>query len=129
MKKTIIMIFMSIILISSSFSHSGRTDKNGGHNNTKTGTYHYHNGGSTKTTTTTTTTKSAFVTTSSQKKITFIQGCLTYLGFYKGYILGYYDEDTKKAVIAFKKKYNLTANETLSDEFIQSLIHKIEDKI
>ena len=27
------------------FSHSGRTDAQGGHNNRKTGGYHYHNAG------------------------------------------------------------------------------------
>lgn len=28
-----------------SFSHSGRTDRNGGHHNRKTGEYHKHGGG------------------------------------------------------------------------------------
>ncbi|HBD95740.1 MAG: hypothetical protein A2015_12865 [Spirochaetes bacterium GWF1_31_7] len=49
MKKiAIISFYISFILILS-YSHSGKTDANGGHWNRKTGTYHTHNGGSTNT--------------------------------------------------------------------------------
>lgn len=45
------LIAFSLILVSgvlfydSAYTHSGRTDANGGHYNRKTGTYHYHNSG------------------------------------------------------------------------------------
>ena len=39
----LLVLFTSLILITSSSSHSGRTDANGGHYNRKTGEYHYHN--------------------------------------------------------------------------------------
>jgi hypothetical protein len=39
-------VFTLLIFTPPSFSHSGRTDANGGHYNRKTGEYHYHNGGS-----------------------------------------------------------------------------------
>ena len=44
MKKVFIILF--VIVYAFCFSHSGRTDKYGGHNNRKTGGYHYHNSGS-----------------------------------------------------------------------------------
>ena len=46
-----VLIILSLTLISgivfynSAYTHSGRTDANGGHYNRKTGQYHYHNGG------------------------------------------------------------------------------------
>ena len=47
-----VLIVLSLILISggivfynSAYTHSGRTDANGGHYNRKTGGYHYHNSG------------------------------------------------------------------------------------
>lgn len=36
---------MAIILVPSLNSHSGRTDRRGGHHNRISGGYHYHNGG------------------------------------------------------------------------------------
>ena len=46
-----VLIILSLVLISgmllddSAYTHSGRTDANGGHYNRKTGEYHYHNSG------------------------------------------------------------------------------------
>lgn len=45
MKKLIVFISMLIVLLTSTiFAHSGRTDRFGGHYNHKTGEYHYHHG-------------------------------------------------------------------------------------
>ena len=46
MKRKIVLIIMSIMLLINTFSlaHSGRTDAYGGHYNHSTGTYHYHSG-------------------------------------------------------------------------------------
>ena len=51
-----VLIVLSLILISggvvfynSAYTHSGRTDANGGHYNRKTGGYHYHNSGRSRT--------------------------------------------------------------------------------
>ena len=38
-----ITLLFVVVLPLNSFSHSGRTDSQGGHNNRKTGGYHYHN--------------------------------------------------------------------------------------
>jgi hypothetical protein len=43
MKRHIIIVILSLVICFSTFGHSGRTDKNGGHYNRKTGEYHYHN--------------------------------------------------------------------------------------
>lgn len=43
--KLITVLILLFFLSSFSFSHSGRTDSNGGHYNRKTGVYHYHNSG------------------------------------------------------------------------------------
>jgi len=37
-----------LMIFTLGFTHSGRTDGNGGHFNRSTGEYHYHNGGYTK---------------------------------------------------------------------------------
>jgi hypothetical protein len=42
MKKIIQIILLLSLFSLSSYSHSGRTDKNSGHYNRKTGEYHYH---------------------------------------------------------------------------------------
>lgn len=41
-----VIVVLSILLLSAvwAYTHSGRTDSNGGHYNRKTGTYHYHGG-------------------------------------------------------------------------------------
>lgn len=46
MKKKYITIILIIILLTNSisFSHSGKTDSNGGHYDSSTGEYHYHHG-------------------------------------------------------------------------------------
>lgn len=41
---SLIFIF-GVLLYDSAYTHSGRTDANGGHYNRKTGEYHYHNSG------------------------------------------------------------------------------------
>ena len=38
-------VLLVIVFTSILFSHSGRTDSNGGHYDRRTGEYHYHNGG------------------------------------------------------------------------------------
>ena len=40
-----LMLVSGVLFYDSAYTHSGRTDANGGHYNRKTGTYHYHNGG------------------------------------------------------------------------------------
>lgn len=40
-----LMLVSSVLFYDSAYTHSGRTDANGGHYNRKTGTYHYHNSG------------------------------------------------------------------------------------
>ncbi len=45
MKQKIVLIIFLLLIGASTFGHSGRTDRNGGHYNRKTGNYHYHNGG------------------------------------------------------------------------------------
>lgn len=48
MKKPIVLVVVLLFLffsVSVAFSHSGRTDAQGGHYNRKTGEYHYHNKG------------------------------------------------------------------------------------
>lgn len=42
--KIIILVILMISMTSVSFSHSGRTDSNGGHYSSATGEYHYHHG-------------------------------------------------------------------------------------
>ena len=42
---TCIILTCTWILHNTAYTHSGRTDANGGHYNRKTGEYHYHNGG------------------------------------------------------------------------------------
>ncbi len=37
------LVIFLLIFTSVGYTHSGRTDKNGGHTNRKTGEYHYHN--------------------------------------------------------------------------------------
>jgi len=44
MKKKHITIFFLTISSLTLFGHSGRTDRNGGHNDNINGGYHYHNG-------------------------------------------------------------------------------------
>lgn len=43
-KITLFLLFMFLLCLSytPSYSHSGKTDKNGGHRDSKTGKYHYH---------------------------------------------------------------------------------------
>lgn len=41
-------LVLLLIFLTIGFTHSGRTDSNGGHYNRSTGEYHYHNGGTTK---------------------------------------------------------------------------------
>jgi len=41
----LVVIFTLLVFSAPAFSHSGRTDANGGHYNRTTGEYHYHNGG------------------------------------------------------------------------------------
>lgn len=52
-RKTLIvfslMLIFGVLLYDSAYTHSGRTDANGGHYNRKTGTYHYHNSGISRT--------------------------------------------------------------------------------
>lgn len=48
MKKLLLFLSVAVLIISLSitaFAHSGRTDKNGGHNDNIHGGYHYHCGG------------------------------------------------------------------------------------
>ena len=40
-----LMLVSGVLFYDSAYTHSGRTDANGGHYNRKTGTYHYHNNG------------------------------------------------------------------------------------
>jgi len=40
-----LMLVSGVLFYDSAYTHSGRTDANGGHYNRKTGTYHYHNSG------------------------------------------------------------------------------------
>ena len=40
-----LMLISGVLFYDSAYTHSGRTDANGGHYNRKTGEYHYHNGG------------------------------------------------------------------------------------
>lgn len=40
-----LMLIFGVLLYDSAYTHSGRTDANGGHYNRKTGEYHYHNSG------------------------------------------------------------------------------------
>ena len=49
-----ILVILSFLLFSAvvTYTHSGRTDSQGGHYNRKTGTYHYHNSGTTRSNTT-----------------------------------------------------------------------------
>ena len=42
MKKVSLLILVSLFLVNISLSHSGRTDKYGGHRDRRTGGYHYH---------------------------------------------------------------------------------------
>ena len=44
-----LMLVSGVLFYDSAYTHSGRTDANGGHYNRKTGTYHYHNGGRSRT--------------------------------------------------------------------------------
>jgi hypothetical protein len=44
MKRLIVIVLAFFLIPSLSFSHSGRTDSQGGHHNRKTGGYHYHGG-------------------------------------------------------------------------------------
>ncbi len=44
MKRLIVIVLAFVLIPSLSFSHSGRTDSQGGHYNRKTGGYHYHSG-------------------------------------------------------------------------------------
>lgn len=43
-----LIVIFSLFIPSFGFTHSGRTDSNGGHYDRKTGGYHYHGGGNTK---------------------------------------------------------------------------------
>lgn len=44
-----LMLVSGVLFYDSAYTHSGRTDANGGHYNRKTGTYHYHNSGRSRT--------------------------------------------------------------------------------
>ena len=44
MRKFIVALFVSLVLIAPSAAHSGKTDAAGGHTNHSTGEYHYHHG-------------------------------------------------------------------------------------
>ena len=46
MKRIICLVLIFILVATSSYAHSGRTDSSGGHYNRKTGEYHYHGGSS-----------------------------------------------------------------------------------
>ena len=43
-KRTVILIFILLLLLPTISAHPGRTDSNGGHTNHSTGEYHYHHG-------------------------------------------------------------------------------------
>jgi hypothetical protein len=45
MRRHITIIVWTFLICSSTYGHSGRTDKSGGHYNHKTGDYHHHGGG------------------------------------------------------------------------------------
>lgn len=44
-----LMLVSGVLFYDSAYTHSGRTDANGGHYNRKTGEYHYHNSGRSRT--------------------------------------------------------------------------------
>ena len=44
-----LMLTSGVLFYDSAYTHSGRTDANGGHYNRKTGEYHFHNGGRSRT--------------------------------------------------------------------------------
>ncbi|MDE0326814.1 MAG: YHYH domain-containing protein [Candidatus Poribacteria bacterium] len=44
-----LMLVFGMLLDDSAYTHSGRTDANGGHYSRKTGMYHYHNSGRSRT--------------------------------------------------------------------------------
>jgi uncharacterized protein YgiM (DUF1202 family) len=58
MKKQLSLFLFISLLSLFMYSHSGRTDSNGGHWDRKAGTYHYHNGGKASSGSTSTTAKS-----------------------------------------------------------------------
>jgi hypothetical protein len=45
MRRHIIVTFLTLYILTSTYGHGGRTDSDGGHYNRQTGQYHYHNGG------------------------------------------------------------------------------------
>ena len=45
MRRHITTIILTLLICSSTYGHSGRTDASGGHYNHKTGEYHHHGGG------------------------------------------------------------------------------------
>lgn len=44
MRKIVVALFVSVVLLATSSAHPGRTDSAGGHTNHSTGEYHYHHG-------------------------------------------------------------------------------------
>ena len=50
--KTLVILLILLFSAVIAYTHSGRTDRRGGHYNRKTGTYHYHNSGTTRSSTT-----------------------------------------------------------------------------
>lgn len=109
-----------------SYTHSGRTDKNGGHYNRKTGEYHYHNSGYSKKTSKNTygyTTKRIEGATS----VYLIQSGFKLLGFYNGAIDGISGSGTKNAIRNFQKFYHLPITGVLDKNTKLILLDKLKN--
>lgn len=105
-------LIITLLLSSTSFAHSGRTDSRGGHWNRKTGTYHYHNSGvkrsTTKSTSSSKSTTSSTLSSSSQVKN--IQIRLNALGYDCGIPDGIMGSKTKASIKKFQKDKSLVAD-------------------
>ncbi len=115
----LICFILIFTLMSVTYAHPGRTDKNGGHYvrtagyGYTVGSYHYHNGGST-------TTKS-ISTNNYSYKVFRIQNRLNDLGYNCGTPDGYTGSQTKNAIIMFQKANGLVADGVVGSKTNQIL--------
>ena len=125
-------------------SHSGRTDKYGGHNNRKTGTYHFHNAGSVhhagnpyqnhKTCGVCVppagdTHKLKVAVVSETIRITMVQSCLSFLGYKTGEMHGKLSAKTKQAVRSFQARNDLIESGQVTNNTLRKVLMQAAEKI
>jgi len=125
-------------------SHSGRTDKYGGHMNRKNGTYHWHSAGSVHDAANpyqnhktcgvcvppardTHTLKVARV--SETVRITMVQSCLTFLGYKTDGMDGKLSAKTKQAVRSFQTKNDLIESGQITNATLRKVLLRAAEKI